>query len=287
MNESEERVTEIHIPTGQAGYHEVLAHVLRSGRPRTARGRKTYDAGQVTVVIDDPRNTLPLSTGRGISRRVAAAEAVQLIGGFSQPKLLPPQFDRYKEADGSFHGSYGIRIGTQLAHVVRKLREDGGTRQAVVTLWDAILDNQPGKKDYPCTVALGFQICEWGHLELNVLMRSNDVYLGSPYDWFQFTQLQLSVARLLGVHVGKYRHTAWSLHVYEEDVEAAENVVPPIKTADNPPQGIGIDGETNVYDVMARARAIGGTAWKSLNLTDSERWYVDVLGLEDPARKLG
>jgi thymidylate synthase len=271
-------VTEIiQIQDGRTGYRDVLEYVLSHGTPRKVRGRRTLDAGHVTIEIADPRYSLPLHTGRGLSRRVAAAEAVQLLGGFSNPELLPDSFDRFKEKDGTFWGAYGVRIGTQLVQAVRKLKKDPGTRQAVITLWDPILDNQPDKNDYPCTVSLGFQWDAVVGLELNVLMRSNDVYLGTPYDWFQFTQLQLSVARLLRTDVGRYRHTAWSLHIYEEDVDRAKTVTAPTQYFPHP-TGIGSGSEVDAYELLARTRALADPrAYRALDLTTSERWYVDAL----------
>ena len=48
-------------------------------------------------------------------------------------------------------------------------------------------------------------------------MRSNDICKGFPYDVFQFTMLQLKMAKELGIEVGNYRHICGSLHCYEPD----------------------------------------------------------------------
>lgn len=49
-------------------------------------------------------------------------------------------------------------------------------------------------------------------------MRSNDVYLGLPYNLVQFSALQEIVAGWLGIEVGSYHHFTDSLHVYEKDL---------------------------------------------------------------------
>lgn len=279
--------TLINIETGHEGYHQVLARVRSYGEERAPRGEPTRDLGHTTVVIHDPHDALPLKTGRKLSRAVAAAEALQLIAMRMDDDLLvkiAPQFEQYREDDGYFHGAYGRRLaaGVQLEHVLRKLRSDRDTRQAVTTLWDPRLDNDPGKRDYPCTVALGFAI-QHDRLEMYTTMRSNDVWLGAPYDWFTFTQLQLTLAGVLGIEPGPYTHTAWSLHLYERDLERSHAVAAP--TGDWPfqPEGIGstddIGGPWD--DIVERATVLLTRKTPELvlpeGLTPSEEWFHEQL----------
>lgn len=270
----------IFIPTGYAGYHEVMREVVARGKrnPRSPRGIPTFDAGHVTIVLDQPHDALPTGQGRDVSPEIAAAEAIQLIGGFTAPHLLPLSFDRFKEPDGRFHGAYGYRIGDQLSHVIRKLTDDSETRQAIISLWDRVADNQPGKKDYPCTVALRFSIQHKFKLELDVIMRSNDAWLGMPYDWFQFAQLQLTVANLMGLTVGPYRHTAWSLHLYQSDLPKVEEMLQftaRSKSVRQLPMGLGTAYDT-VDTMQVRAEHIAFDKPCS-PATRTEAWYREVL----------
>jgi len=255
-------------------YPEVVLRVAEHGRKRSPRGVPTYDLGYTVVELQDPRYGLAVGTGRGLSPRVAAVEALQLIGAFCDPDLMLWASQNFKEFmdDGDFHGGYGRRVGDQLVHVWDKLTRDPDTRRAVVTLWNASHDNEPDKHDYPCTVALGFSLDDLGRLELNTIMRSNDVWLGFPYDVFQFTQLQLTMARILGVEPGIYRHTAWSLHLYEDkmmDVTRLNSTALPSYQ----PQGISVvNARYPVATATERARLIT-YARNIAGLTESERWY--------------
>ena len=56
-----------------------------------------------------------------------------------------------------------------------------------------------------------------GKLEWSQIMRSNDVLLGMPYNFVQFTGLQEILAGWLGVTVGSYNHYSDSLHLYNRD----------------------------------------------------------------------
>jgi len=269
----------ITINTGRDGYPAVIDAVLRRARPRSPRGLPTRDGGIVTVEILDPTDMLATGTGRGLDPAIAAAEAMQLIGSYSNPDMMIKISERFREYldedTGRFHGAYGVRIGGQLGQALRKIERDRDTRQAVINLWDPWLDNQPGKRDIPCTVALRLSLWD-DRLDLDVLMRSNDLYLGFPYDIFQFGQLQLTAARLLDVEVGVYRHTAWSLHVYERDLAAVEAVHnPPPGAGTHRPLGIGRPGRDGYASTQARARAL--QTHLPDDPTESERWYRRVL----------
>ena len=98
---------EIHALTGQHAYPHVIGHILERGKYRKPRGRETLDAGFVSIILAKPYNALPLGTGRKLNTAIAAAEALQLIGGFSSPSLLTQiseRFDDFIDGDG-FHGA--------------------------------------------------------------------------------------------------------------------------------------------------------------------------------------
>lgn len=264
---------------GEDVYGDVVRDVIYAGVPREPRGRKTRDAGFTVIELETPYFAFPRDRRPGLNVRIAVAEAVQLIGGFSNPDLLTKataKFSDFLEPDGHFHGSYGSRVRYQVASVVRKLAWDPDTRQAVVTLWDPVLDNLEDKRDYPCTVMLHFEITRRDMLAMTVVMRSNDVWLGLPYDLFQFTQLQCTVARALGIEPGRYRHVTMSMHIYDEDVTRA------LECDFRPPfipdyeqrfmfTGIGRPGDS-FTDVMKRARVLTTNA-ENVEETSSEREY--------------
>lgn len=268
--------------TGQNAYHDVVTTVRALGRRRGSRNGGVIEVPDLTIALDSPLNALPIGVGRNLNPRIAAAEALQLIGGFSDPEWLvkiSPGFARYSEPTGGFWGAYGIRVRNQLKHVVRKLNYDPDTRQAVIQLWSADLDNIEGKNDYPCTIAIGFTRFK-DTIEMHVTMRSNDVWLGLPYDMFQFAQLQLTLCNILNLDPGRYTHTAWSSHLYvsnlDQSYEVTTDVDPDVREQ---PTGIGT-AHTSVENVWFRASAIQQSAENArttLNPTKSEEWYLDVI----------
>lgn len=247
----------------------------------------------LTIELESPLNALPIGTGRKLNPRIAAAEALQLIGGFTEPEWLcriAPQFKQFREdikvgstSSPWFHGAYGMRVSTsnQLEVAYRRLYNSPSTRQAVVTLWHPESDAEDGHLDYPCTVALNFRLSgthyrQHDRLNMQVLMRSNDAWLGLPYDMFQFTQLQLTLCTVLGVQPGTYTHTAWSMHLYFTNLDQSYEVTDSLDSATLMPhvRGFGSRGE---HFIEARQRARDTALQVIHNPTESERWYLDTL----------
>lgn len=104
----------------------------------------------------------------------------------------------------------------QMAQVVDILKKDPASRRALINF------NVPNPKrfetkDEICTIALVFELRD-GKLDCTCIMRSNDIWLGVPYDVVFFTSLQRGIADRLGVEYGKYTHYAISLHAYERNL---------------------------------------------------------------------
>lgn len=112
------------------------------------------------------------------------------------------------------HKKYGF---DQWEMVKKLLQENTNSRQAIIHIKEArnLIDNPT--KDLNCTIALQFLLRN-NKLDLIVTMRSNDIWLGLPYDLFNFTCMQIQMAMELGVDIGMYYHNAGSLHIYKEDV---------------------------------------------------------------------
>lgn len=275
--------TVITVHNGRDGYKEIVERVLNEGEKSTPRGQLTRDLGHTTIVLQSPYDALPLGLGRNLDSRIAAVEAVQLIGGFADETMVTrvaPKLMNFADK-GILHGSYGRRIGHQLQTALRKITNDYETRQAVITLWDPWLDNVPKMRDYPCTIGMQLRVVH-DELCMNVVMRSNDVWLGLPYDMFQFTQLQLTAARVLGILPGPYHHTAFSLHLYDYDVDAAWSFinlqsVPDAEERLRPyqPEGLGRDGDP-LHVIQNRARQLAAGAHPE-RPTLAEGWYGEYL----------
>ena len=103
----------------------------------------------------------------------------------------------------------------QLDKVIELLKKDQNSRRAVVNI-NYANDKVIETKDEPCTIALQFFVRD-GKVNTTAIMRSNDLWTGTPYDIFYFTELQKYVANKLNLEYGAYTHFATSLHIYNRD----------------------------------------------------------------------
>jgi len=210
----------------QDGYVEILWTVIRDGDKTAPRGLATREVRDATIVVQDPENGVPTAVGRKLNRKIGAAETAQLIAGVSDLAQLDSassgRFSRYADG-GRLRGAYGPRLYNQLGPLITKLSDDPDTRQAHAVIWRPD-DNRRETKDLPCTISLGFAIRK-DRLYMTTHMRSNDIWLGLPYDAWMFTRLQMTLAYCLGIEIGTYTHMADSLHIYDSNLLATESIL--------------------------------------------------------------
>lgn len=176
--------------------------------------------------VEDPTRNIVTSKIRNMPMRYAVGELAWYLSGSNKVKDIAQYAKKWADIsdDGETNNSaYGYRIFNkfgfdQWEYVKGLIRKDHNTRQAVIHIKDA--SNTP-TKDTPCTVYLQFFLRD-NKLNLSVHMRSNDIWMGVPYDMFSFCFLQVKMAMELGVEVGSYTHYAGSLHMYQRDYDTAK-----------------------------------------------------------------
>lgn len=278
----------IYIDGMRSGYEAVCKKVLAFGQLSSPRGMRTRELLDQVIVIKDPTDSIPVGTNRGVNVAVSIVEGLQQISGTSYPDLLTrvaPNMKQFMDG-GTFHGTYGVRMRGQLAHVVDRLERDRDTRQAVITIWDPREDLLAGDgfHDYPCTVMQQFLVRDH-KLIMHVTMRSNDVWWGLANDVGQFTLVQLAVANALGLEAGPYHHHVVSLHAYERDWESIASLKVNDDTSPTPWAGSVCDPHVDAVDgaradwwtIEKRAKAILDGDDPCCELSESERWMLDRL----------
>ena len=249
--------------------------ILHHGEEVAPRGKTTLEIRNVTTVINDPTDCLMTGIGRNMSRKLAVMEALQLIGGFSDPHTMGEAAPNTKAFwnGGILSGAYGPRIRPQLDKAINRLVHDPLTRQAVVTVWDPLHDQQDGIKDIPCTVSFNWHLRN-GELHQTTHMRSNDVWWGWTYDVVMFTQLQCTLANILGAGIGTYTHVVDSLHMYTSNVDDSLEV----QLTDTP--RIRLSGLSVSSRMADRAQLIfyGAGPYADIQqFTETEAWMYRVL----------
>ncbi|WP_300611630.1 thymidylate synthase [Trebonia sp.] len=204
--------------------------VLASGHLAAPRGLPTVEVLGASLTLTNPRRRLvDVPPARIINPAFAAAEAVWILSGSddSWVYMYNERLADYAD-DGKLMGAYGPRLrrwhGTvdQLARVRQQLTDDPSTRRAVIQLFDPETDFGD-YKDVPCTLGYRFFLRD-GLLHMHTTMRSQDLWLGFCYDMFTATIMQELLADWLGAKVGSYWLCADSLHLYDRDRVAAQEL---------------------------------------------------------------
>lgn len=188
------------------------------------RGLKTNEILGVTLRVDDLRNNLLYHPVRNLNYKFAVAEWLWISYGRDDVATLArynSQITRFSDDGVTFAGAYGPRLKTQWQYLVDAISKDYFSRQAVATIWTP---SPKGSKDVPCTVALQL-IARDNKLNGIVTMRSSDIWLGLPYDFFTFSQLVNSLAGVLGLKTGFLQFNLGSSHLYESDFSKAKELL--------------------------------------------------------------
>ena len=200
---------------------KILA-VSQDGVWQTSRDGDVHsEVLNAVTVINDPTRSLVNSDIRKLATRYAIGEMLWYMSGNSHLKEIQKytkNWDRMSDDGVYVNSNYGWCIKhkygfDQWEFVKNLLSTDPNTRQAVIHIKEA---DQTPSKDVNCTVCLQFFIRE-GKLYLTTYMRSNDLWMGFPYDVFQFMNMQVLMSMELGIPLGTYTHIAGSLHLYERD----------------------------------------------------------------------
>ena len=128
------------------------------------------------------------------------------------PAIWKHMADEYNEVNSNY-GWQWKRLH-QLDKVITMLRDNPETRQAAISIYDGKEIDQY-KHDTPCTYAVQFTVLD-NKLNMSVVMRSNDLWYGFCNDQYQFSNLQMLVAKETGYKMGTYYHFAHNLHLYND-----------------------------------------------------------------------
>lgn len=196
-----------------------------------SRAGSTREILHAAFAIREPLERWVLARMPAVNPAFTIVETVWILAGRDDSALLNhwyPGLPKYKGAGERYHGAYGHRLRhwfglDQLERAYQTLRNNQNSRQVVLQIWDPSVDlpdeeGQPASRDIPCNVLSMLKVRN-GRLEWTQVMRSNDLFRGTPDNFVQFTVLQEVMAGWLGLEVGSYNHLSDSLHVYEDDLE--------------------------------------------------------------------
>lgn len=207
--------------------------VLKDGKLTAPRDKPTKELLGVQFVLTDPRARIVTLPSRRFSLPLALGELCWHLRGDNDVGALAYYAEAWRAFTDNGHHVSGSCYGRKLLgdetsgpsgwdRLVSLLRRDPSTRRATFSFIGNDEDVQESK-DISCVSSIQFML-RGGRLHLFTFMRSNDLFLGLPYDVFLFTYFLELMSLELGVEVGEYHHYATSLHIYEHNIAACEKI---------------------------------------------------------------
>lgn len=203
---------------------QLLESIVVKGDEIAPRGLKCRELLNVSWHVHDAKKCLLHHPIRRLSYKFAVAEWLWIWYGLSDVKTIAqynPNIARFSDDGVQFQGAYGPRLNSQWSYLIGCLKKDRASRQAVCTIFSP---SPKYSKDIPCTLSCQFFIRD-DALHTTVTMRSSDIWLGLPYDIFNFAQISNTVASQFNVNLGSITFNLGSSHLYDTNLVNAKEVL--------------------------------------------------------------
>lgn len=220
--------TTFNVKKGQCvPFLDIFYYIHKNGRRIVNRkGQGLYEMRNVTLVLDPEASTYCL--GRYPSQEYLEKELDFYASGSRQLEdavKMSKFWSKCSDDGKTINSNYGFLLFhdenkhgfTQFEHAINCLRNNPDSKKAVMTLYSkehAYISN-----DNPCTLIINLYI-QGDALNMQVIMRSNDLWYGLPYDLPFFRVVHYTALAMLkrtypNLELGYHIHQALNLHFYE------------------------------------------------------------------------
>lgn len=243
----------VHACSDELLYMNLCKQTLSEGSSRTDRtGTGTRSIFGVQLVFDISNN-VPVYTTKKVAWRSALKEMLWFLRGETDSNTLVGQGvniwkgntsrefldkrDLYEYKEGLVGPLYGWQMRAfgakynhkhpkatmarggfdQLAYVENLLKTDPTSRRIVMSYWDprefqnTVLN--------PCHYTVQFYVRNENILDCHFVMRSNDLFLGNPFNIFGYSVLTYILAKRHGFTPGKLVYTCGDAHIYNNHID--------------------------------------------------------------------
>lgn len=204
------------------------------------RGFKTKELIKPQLIIENPNYCIITNKARKFSNKYLKAELEWYLSGeksIDKIKHCASMWEKIKNTDGTANSNYGEIVfkqrlenfdGNQFDWVIKKLKDDKDSRQAIIN-YNQTKHKYDLNKDFVCTIDTQYLIRNDKLISFND-MRSNDLIYGFSYDFPFFSYLHNEIYNELKktfpeLKSGRIIHTPTSLHVYEKHFKMLEDII--------------------------------------------------------------
>ena len=126
-------------------------------------------------------------------------------------------WDEWMREDGTIGKAYGYQLAKykQVDNLIKTIKEDPTNRRMVVTLWN--IEDLPDMALQPCAFQTLWNINK-GKLNCMLTIRSNDWFLGQPFNVTQYAVLVHMIAQVTGYEPGQLTVCINDAHIYENHI---------------------------------------------------------------------
>ena len=209
-------------------YKKILQKAIAKGQfrnDRTGVGSHSLFNQQLSWNL---KNGFPMITGRKIYQKVFNTEFDWFINGETNIQRFKDNnvkiWDSWANPEGDLGPVYGHQLRNfnsngidQLKSLLKSLKTNPDSRRHIVTLWNPQQLNDMALP--PCYLYFQFFV-QGTKLNMFVVQRSGDLFLGIPYDIALFSKLLLYVADETNLKANKINLQIVDAHVYKNQLSA-------------------------------------------------------------------
>ena len=213
-------------------YRKILRKALSSKtirKDRTGVGRRSLFKENLSWSLSE--NKFPMITGRRIYPKVFKTEFKWFINGETNIKRFQEAnvkiWNNWADKNGDLGPVYGHQLINynseglnQLENVLDSIKNDPDGARHIITLWNPLQIDSMALP--PCYHYFQFFVEEGNKLNMFVVQRSGDLFLGIPYDIAVFSQMLLYVAEETNLKANNIELDIIDAHIYTNHTEQVQ-----------------------------------------------------------------
>lgn len=204
-------------------YLSIANKILEQGEMRNNRtGIKAISLPHVCITIDLEKDGFPILASKFVGFKTAVKELLWIWQMQSNDvrKLQDMNvhiWDEWMQEDGTIGKAYGYQLAKykQVDNLIKTIKEDPTSRRMITTLWN--IEDLPEMALQPCAFQTLWNINK-GYLNCMLTIRSNDWFLGNPFNVAQYAALVHMIAQVTNYKPGRLTVCINDAHIYENHI---------------------------------------------------------------------
>ena len=204
-------------------YLSIANKILSEGEMRDNRtGIRAISLPHVCITIDLEEDGFPILASKFVGFKTAIKELLWIWQMQSNDvrKLQDMNvhiWDEWMQEDGTIGKAYGYQLAKykQVDNLIKTIKEDPTSRRMITTLWN--IEDLPEMALQPCAFQTLWNINK-GKLNCMLTIRSNDWFLGNPFNVAQYAALVHMIAQVTNYKPGRLTICINDAHIYENHI---------------------------------------------------------------------